>query len=761
MTLNNYQCHHQRYFCLIIVIVVVALTNTIVSTTSNEISSSDEYCTNIYEIFDGDSCENVVLAFQISMDELIELNPELDCGNITIGDIICLPASLNMTNMIFNSSSSELNDTAAASAKAGVCAQYYTTLSDDSCDIIAQAFQTTVTTLVELNPGLKCAELHPDQILCVPLLFSTTSTPSQCKLFYLVYEDDTCETIADAYKITRSLLVKLNPSLDCNRMPISEKICVSGGEPSHVRSCDNKYTVYPGDSCANIAHAFKITLSQLMELNPGLNCDDIPVGQVVFIPCDVLPEPAKLEQSQPQPQPEPQAPQYTDSCRSFYTISEGDECAMIAAEFQINVEFLLLLNPSLDCSRRLPIGLRICIPPIHFNTPYVTAEPAVYDFPTSTATTTTSTIISKKDFHETYQTSEFFTQHPGYTPVVEPEYHQEHYVSTSQPETTIDNSNQIIELTTNKTAQSDALPYVDYQPILPQNEEIELLTTSGVHQEPMQNNSSQYEAQLNQTHYRDDISKGFYVPKTTTETIQYQAPYFPPSQYQPPQLNPVEPQQPFSSLEPLIIVVTEATDLNTMQPSETQQTSFVSYEPLGVAALPQQEQQEPMYPPPPPLLPLNPPFPPQYQEYPPEQPVYHNSDYQMPPQSFQQPEYHASENQTYVNQPPPPPQQQQQQQEQQQPIVQGKQESSYSQFSSNYQTPPTTTTTVMPQPTLAPSLSCEYLYTINIDDSCESIANAFKITTDTLLELNPGLACHYLSIGLQFCIYKINHYFNY
>jgi hypothetical protein len=113
-------------------------------------------CANIYEIFEGDSCENIVLAFKTTLDNLIELNPDLDCENLTMGDEICVTHDTNMT--------------ANQTAKAGICAQYYTAMNGDTCLLVAQAFKTDVNTLVQLNPGLTCPNLSENQILCVPLV---------------------------------------------------------------------------------------------------------------------------------------------------------------------------------------------------------------------------------------------------------------------------------------------------------------------------------------------------------------------------------------------------------------------------------------------------------------------------------------------------------------------------------------------------------------------------------------------------------------
>lgn len=581
-------------------------------------NSSSSTCENIYEVYDGDSCENIMLAFNLTIDILIESNPDLDCANLTLGQSVCLPSTPSITNITSN-----------ATAKAGSCAHYYTSEPDDTCELIAQAFRTDLTTLSELNPGLKCTtSLQPGQVLCVPLLFSTTTPSPPCHMLYLVYKDDTCETVTDAYKISKSQLKRLNPGLDCRKLPAGEKICVSGSlldEPS-TRTCDNRYTVYPGDSCANIAQAFRISRVQLLLLNSALNCDDLPVGQVVFVPCE-----SSMDSKKQLADQLPQMPEYTDSCKSFYTIYDGDRCDFIAAEFQISLEFLLFLNPSLDCDN-LPLGLRICIPQIGFNTPYPTIETPIW-----TTTISINYQVPEKSFQSDQIGSEYIVQ--------------------SQPEITLNE--------TTFTTEDDSSK--DYGQIELQQYQFQTPVTLEPFQY-MEKETTNLPPIVETLSYQDSP----HIELTTTpiresdpSSIQYQAPYLPPTQYQPPQMTPI--------------------DIVSSTP-ETPTTSSPSYE----------NQQVEFYPPPP---------------GPPPTP--------NPNEQVSQ----VVNVETATVTPPQP-------------------------------TPPMTTTIEYnppnPAQTVPNTLTCEYLYTINTDDSCDSISGAFKISTDTLLELNPGLTCHYLSIGERF-----------
>ena len=42
--------------------------------------------------------------------------------------------------------------------------------------------------------------------------------------------------------------------------------------------------MYDGDSCEYVAQGFRITVAALIQLNPGLNCDKLPVGSKICVP---------------------------------------------------------------------------------------------------------------------------------------------------------------------------------------------------------------------------------------------------------------------------------------------------------------------------------------------------------------------------------------------------------------------------------------------------------------------------------------------
>ena len=93
---------------------------------------------------------------------------------------------------------------------------------------------------------------------------------------YVVKRGDTLSGIAAKYKTTVANLVKLNGIKNPNVISVGQKLKVSGAAPASKQY----YTVKRGDTMSGIAARYKVSLSTLAKLNPGIkNLNRINVGQ--------------------------------------------------------------------------------------------------------------------------------------------------------------------------------------------------------------------------------------------------------------------------------------------------------------------------------------------------------------------------------------------------------------------------------------------------------------------------------------------------
>jgi LysM repeat protein len=76
-------------------------------------------CANYYSLFAGDTCESIAVAYRITVQALLTLNPNLNCQSLPAGSLICVP-SIDGNNQPSNPIQG--------------CSFYYVLFSGDTCD---------------------------------------------------------------------------------------------------------------------------------------------------------------------------------------------------------------------------------------------------------------------------------------------------------------------------------------------------------------------------------------------------------------------------------------------------------------------------------------------------------------------------------------------------------------------------------------------------------------------------------------------------
>ncbi|KAJ3071667.1 hypothetical protein HK102_006392, partial [Quaeritorhiza haematococci] len=92
-----------------------------------------------------------------------------------------------------------------------------------------------------------------------------------CDKHYVVKDKDICFNIAAENGLTVDDLRATNPGLNCNLLLIGQKLCVKVKD--YLKNCAKKHTVKKGDICFDIAKKHGLSVNQLADLNPGLNCN--------------------------------------------------------------------------------------------------------------------------------------------------------------------------------------------------------------------------------------------------------------------------------------------------------------------------------------------------------------------------------------------------------------------------------------------------------------------------------------------------------
>ncbi|MCU0496460.1 MAG: LysM peptidoglycan-binding domain-containing protein [Anaerolineae bacterium] len=145
---------------------------------------------------------------------------------------------------------------------------------------------------VRIPPPATSTPTHTPQVIVV------TATPDQSGVdasgFYVVQPGDNLSTIARRFNTTMTTLAQLNGIVNYNRILVGQRLQLPTGTsapnpaatpvPTATAQPTVNYTVQLGDSLYTIALRYNVTIQRLVEVNRIENPNRIFVGQVLVIP---------------------------------------------------------------------------------------------------------------------------------------------------------------------------------------------------------------------------------------------------------------------------------------------------------------------------------------------------------------------------------------------------------------------------------------------------------------------------------------------
>ncbi|MDQ4074800.1 MAG: LysM peptidoglycan-binding domain-containing protein [Chloroflexota bacterium] len=116
---------------------------------------------------------------------------------------------------------------------------------------------------------------------------TATATPAETET-YTVKAGDRLGSIAQGYGVTIEQIAAANPGLNADNLRIGQEILIPTGNASSSSpapaSTTRTYQVRAGDQLNTIAELFGVTIERILAVNPGLNADQLRIGQVITIP---------------------------------------------------------------------------------------------------------------------------------------------------------------------------------------------------------------------------------------------------------------------------------------------------------------------------------------------------------------------------------------------------------------------------------------------------------------------------------------------
>ncbi|MCF6464492.1 LysM peptidoglycan-binding domain-containing protein [Clostridium sp. Cult2] len=221
----------------------------------------------------------------------------------------------------------------------------YTIKSGDTLYALARKYNTTVEAIIEINPGIDPNNLQIGQIICIPQM-APPLPPCPNGFYYTIRPGDTFYKLSQQFGVSVEAIMRANPGVDPNNLQIGQVICIPQMAPP-VPPCPNGfyYTIRPGDTIFALSQRFGVSVQAIINANPGIDPNNLQIGQVICIPQMAPPIP-----------PLPPCPN-----GFYYTIRPGDTLFTIGQRFNVPVQEIINANPGID-PNNLQIGQVICIP---------------------------------------------------------------------------------------------------------------------------------------------------------------------------------------------------------------------------------------------------------------------------------------------------------------------------------------------------------------------------------------------------------------
>ncbi|WP_418791552.1 LysM peptidoglycan-binding domain-containing protein [Phosphitispora sp. TUW77] len=275
-----------------------------------------------YVIKSGDTLYSLAIRYGTTVSAIVAVNPGIDPNNLMIGQVICIPQQ--------------------AGPPPCPGGKYYTIQPGDTLYQISRFFNVSVDDILMANPGLDPDNLMIGQVICIP----GVAPPAQCPAGttpYIIQAGDTYYSLAIRFNTTVAAIIAANPGVDPNNLMIGQRICIPQAlPPAQCPAGTTPYIIQAGDTYYSLAIRFNTTVAAIIAVNPGVDPNNLMIGQRICIPVAIPPVGC----------PPGTVP---------YIIQAGDTYYSLAIRFNTSVAAIIAANPGVD-PNNLMIGQRICIP---------------------------------------------------------------------------------------------------------------------------------------------------------------------------------------------------------------------------------------------------------------------------------------------------------------------------------------------------------------------------------------------------------------
>lgn len=156
-----------------------------------------------YKIQPGDTLWAIARRFNVTVQEIINVNPNINPNMLFVEQTICIPTPIT-----------------PQTCPGG---RIYIVLPNDNLGSIAQKFNVSLSALRKANPGFNPNRIVPGQRICIPPY--KTAVPCQRET-YLIQRGDNLISIAEKFTVRVSDLIQFNAQLAPSDFEAGRLICI-------------------------------------------------------------------------------------------------------------------------------------------------------------------------------------------------------------------------------------------------------------------------------------------------------------------------------------------------------------------------------------------------------------------------------------------------------------------------------------------------------------------------------------------------------
>ncbi len=232
----------------------------------------------VYTIQANDTFYLLSQRFHVSLEAILAANPGADPYNLQIGQRVCIPQGKPFPP-----------DT---------CSGFLHVIqSGDTFYKLSKRFNVPLDAILAANPGADPYNLQIGQKVCIP---KGKPPKPECPdhdcpkpkppkppedrcsgFYYTVKAGDTLFNLAERFGVTVKEIQDANPGLDPRHLAIGQRICIPKKQCPKGTSV---YVVKKGDTLSSIAHHHGTTVQAIIKANPGIDPNNLSIGQEVCVP---------------------------------------------------------------------------------------------------------------------------------------------------------------------------------------------------------------------------------------------------------------------------------------------------------------------------------------------------------------------------------------------------------------------------------------------------------------------------------------------